>query len=91
MSNGAAAAAAAMARATKASGVLVRLTPDEFLNVLGRAEAPLVVISQARFFSRRYSYLSSYKGLAFITKSSDSLLLPGNCEIVWAKRIWILK
>jgi hypothetical protein len=86
MSNG---AAAAIAQAKKASGVILRLTPDEFLKVLGHAEAPLVVISQARVFSRQYSYVSSCKGLAFFTKSSESLLLPGNCETVRAKAIWI--
>jgi len=50
MSNGAE-AAAAIARAVKTSGVLMRLEPEEFLKVLNRMEAPLVVVSMGSFFS----------------------------------------
>jgi len=90
MSNGAEAAAlAAIAQAVKASGVLVRLEPEEFLKVLNRIEAPLIVVSPGRFFSRKTSYLTSYRGLAFFTKSLDSFPLPGRCEVITAGSIWI--
>ena len=90
MSNGAEAGAmAAIAQAIKASGAIVRLMPEEFLKILSRSEAPLVVIAKRLFLARDYSYLMSYKGLAFFTQSRDNLPLPGSCETVWARSIWI--
>ncbi len=89
INGGEAAAVAAIAQAIKASGAIVRQTPDEFLKVLGRSESPLVVMAKGGFLVQNYSYLTSYKGLAFFTRSRDSLPLPGKCEVVWAKTIWI--
>jgi hypothetical protein len=61
MSAGAAgaAAAAAVAQAIKASGVLVRVEPTEFLRVLQRQQEPLVVHATGGFFSTYYQYLTS--------------------------------
>ena len=84
---GGAAAAAAMA-AIKVSGTIVRISPDEMLRLLSRVERPLVVTSTTWAFGRRYVYLTSYKGLAFVTRSSEPLPLPG-CELVEAQRIWV--
>jgi hypothetical protein len=84
---GAAAAAAAIANAIKASGVLVRVEPEEFGKILARARDPLVVIAEGGFLSTNYQYLMSYKGLAFFTKSQTQLLLPAGTEIVTAGRI----
>jgi len=86
---GAAAAAAAIANAIKASGVLVRVTPENFGAILARAQAPMVIVNEGGFFSKKYRYLVSYKGFAFYTKSSEPLALPSGAEIVMAKRIWI--
>jgi hypothetical protein len=86
---GAAAAAAAIAQAIKASGVLVRLEPGEFLKILGRVENPLIVVAKGRFFNRGYQYLTSYKGLAFFAKSPEPLRLPPGAELVQAGSIWI--
>ena len=44
---GAAAAAGAIAQAIKASGVLVRLDPAEFLKIVGRVPEPFVLLSLA--------------------------------------------
>jgi len=86
----AAAAAAAMARATKASGVIVRMEPEGFARILQRQERPLVVQARGGIpWSKHYQYLTSYKGLAFFTKSPTPLSLPGSCELVVAERIWI--
>lgn len=84
---GAAAGAAAIAQAIKASGVLVRLAPEEFVKVLNRAKDPLVVVAQGGVFSTNYQYLIGYKGLAFFTKSSEPLALPAGVEVVTANRI----
>lgn len=91
MSAGAAAgaAAAAIAQATKASGVIVRVEPDDFLGILRRQPNALVVQATGGFFTTSYQYLTSYKGLAFFTKSPVPLDLPSGTEVVQAGRIWV--
>lgn len=89
MAAGAAAAAAAIANATKASGVIVKVSPDNFSSILGRVERPLVVHATGGLFSTHYKYLTSYKGLAFFTKSAVPLALPVGTELVNAQSIWI--
>ncbi len=68
---GAAAAAAARGKAIKASGVLVRLNPAEFVKILSRVPDPLVVTATGGIFTNNYQYLMGYKGLAFYTKSAE--------------------
>jgi hypothetical protein len=84
-----AAVAAAIANAIKASGVLVSVTPEDFAAILRRTERPLVVAAQGGFFSTSYKYLTSYKGLAFYTKSPAPLVLPPGAEVVNAKSLSI--
>lgn len=86
---GAAAAAAAIANAIKASGVVVRLEPDEFLKVLRRASDPLVVLSEPSGWFGKYQYLFSYKGLAFYARSKTPVALPTGCEVITVEQIWI--
>jgi hypothetical protein len=56
---GAAAAAAAIANAIKASGVLVRVEPEEFAKILRLAKEPLIVLAKGGFFGKNYQYLTS--------------------------------
>ena len=86
---GGAAAAAAIAQAIRASGVLVRVEPPEFLKIARKAADPLIVAATGGIFSKNYQYLMGYKGLAFYTKTSDPLSLPAGAEVVAANRIWI--
>ena len=86
---GAAVAAQVTAQAIKASGVVVRVEPDEFLKVLARGADPLVVTAPGGFLSSGHEYLFSYKGLAFFTNSSEPLALPDGAEVIAAQRIWI--
>jgi hypothetical protein len=86
---GAAAYAAMMARATKASGVIVRVTPADFLTILARSEVPLIIVAQGGVFKKHHQYLTSYKGLAFYTRSTDAFELPRKAEVVVAEKIWI--
>lgn len=86
---GGAAAAAAIAQAIKASGVIVGLEPDEFQKILRRQEAPLVVEALSGFRNKTRHYLTSYKGLAFHTKTKDRIILPSRAEVVLAKKIWL--
>jgi hypothetical protein len=83
------AAAAAIAQAIKASCVLVTVTPADFQTIVHRQKEPLVVHALGGVFSTKYLYLTSYKGLAFYTKSPEPLLLPSGTELVQAKGIWI--
>lgn len=90
MAGGAAgAAAAAIAQAIKASGAIVRVDPDDFMQILRRSDRPLVVHAVGGFLSTNHQYLTSYKGLAFFAKSRDELLLPGAAELIEAGKIWI--
>ncbi len=86
---GAAGAAAAIAQAIKASGVVVRLEPQDFSKILKRINDPLVVTAEGGFFKVKYQYLTSYKGIAFFTKSDLPLELPVAAEVVKAGKIWI--
>lgn len=80
--------AAAIAQAIKASGVVVRLAPEEFQKIIVRVPDPLVVVAQGGVFRPKFQYLMSYKGLAFFTKSSTPIDLPVGAEVVTAEKIW---
>jgi hypothetical protein len=80
---------AAIANAIKASGVFVRVEPSDFMTILKRADAPLVVVAQGGMFKKHYQYLTSYKGLAFCTTSEATLVLPSRVEVISAKSISI--
>ena len=83
------AAAAAIANAIKANGVVVRVEPADFLRILKLADAPLVVIGKAGVFKKDYAYLTSYKGLAFYATSASPIVLPPRIETIEAKKISI--
>ncbi|HUQ34736.1 MAG TPA: hypothetical protein VM095_21640 [Pyrinomonadaceae bacterium] len=82
-------AAAAIANAIRASGVVVRVDSVNFQTILRRIEKPLIIYAEGGVFSTNYQYLVSYKGLAFYTKSSAPLLLPAGAEIIKTAKIWI--
>jgi len=84
-----AAAAAVIANAIKASGVVVQVSPADFHAILRKIEKPLVIFAQGGFFSKNYQYLVSYKGFAFFTKAAEPMILLSEVETVAAKRIWI--
>jgi len=84
-----AAAAAAIARAVKASGAIVGMEPEDFMVIVNRCEKPLVVVAPGGLLDRSYRYLVGYKGLVFHTKARTQLMLPGKAEVVHARAIWI--
>ncbi len=86
---GSSAMLAAMIEATKASGVIVRVEPQAFCELVERVAAPLVVEATSGIFSKKFCYLTSYKGLAFYTKSPTQLVLPADAELVRARKIWV--
>ena len=89
MAAGGAAVAAAIAQAIKASGVVVRVDPADFEIIMRKSEKPLVVYARGGFLSTNHQYLTSYKGLAFFTKSAEQIQLPFGTELIEAKKIWI--
>ena len=82
-------AAAAIANAIKASGVVVRLSAVDFQTLLRRVEQPLVVYAEGGFFKKNYHYLVSYRGLAFYTKSDAPILLPTGVETIVAEKMYM--
>lgn len=85
----AAAIAAAIANAIKASGVVVRVPPEDFASILRRVEKPLVIYNKGGFFSTTHQYLTSYKGFAFYTKTANQIDLPKSVEVIIAESVWI--
>lgn len=83
---GAAGAAAAIAQATKASGVIVRIDPNDFERIVRENDEPLVVHATGGFFSVVHMYLTSYRGLEFFTKSAVPLSFTARCQMVEAKK-----
>ena len=86
-----AAAAAYIANATKASGAIVRLDPQEFMRIISKMKSPLIVVSRATggLFSRNNEYLTNYRGIFFYTKTGTALNLPGDAELVSARSFWM--
>ena len=89
MADGAAAAAAIIANAIKASGTLVRVEPETFVGLVRRSEKPLIIYSQSGLFTKNHQYLISYKGFAFFTRSREQIDLPRSVEVIVADKIWI--
>ena len=85
----AAAIAAMIANAVKASGTVVRIDPDEFVKILKKVESPLVIYAEGGMISTNYQYMVSYKGFAFYTKADEPIQLPKKAEVVGADKIWI--
>lgn len=84
-----AAIAAAIANAVKASGVVVRLEPEDFMKVLGRIKEPLVLYNKGGLFTTKHQYLVSYKGFAFYTRTSTEIFLPAAAEVITVRSIWL--
>ena len=81
-------AAQMIAEAVKASGTVVKVEPAEFAKLLAKTDHPLVVYSEGGLLQTQYQYLTSYKGFAFFTKTTEQISLPRTAEIVVAKKIW---
>jgi hypothetical protein len=84
-----AAAAVAIANATKATGAIVKLTPEEFARILARIDQPVIVQGKGGFLYRKFQYLTNYKGFFFFTQSKEPLQLPYKAELIAAKNIWV--
>ena len=78
-----------VANAVRAFGTIVTVEPPEFQKILDAQSEALVVLSEGGFFKTTHQYLTSFKGLAFFTKSSEPLLLPADAVLVRAVTIQV--
>lgn len=85
----AAAAAAAIANAVKATGAIIRVTPEEFSRILARIEQPVIVQGKGGFLYRKFQYMTNYKGFFFFTMADHAVQLPYKAELIAASNIWI--
>ncbi len=85
----AAAWAAAIAKAIKASRAIVQVEPNDFLVILSKTNKPLVVLAEGGFLRTNYQYLTGHKGFVFFTTSPAPLQLPSDIELIVANKIWI--
>jgi hypothetical protein len=78
---------AAIANASKATGAVVTLEPDEFRKILDRVKAPLVIYATGGILRTNHQYSIAYKGFVFFTKSSTMIDLPSDAEVIAASSI----
>jgi hypothetical protein len=76
-----------IANAVKAFGTVVTVEPDEFLKIAGLQTQPLIAVAEGGFFKTTHQYLTSYKGLAFFTKSPTPLTLQPDAQVIKAASI----
>jgi hypothetical protein len=88
MGAGAVAVAAAM-EATKASGAIVQVPPEEFRKLVEMNPDGVLVHAMGGLFYSKHRYLMGYKGLVFHTSTSEPVSVPRGCLVVEAKKIWI--
>jgi hypothetical protein len=67
----------------------VEVEPDDFQKIIAKTQAPLVIRAVEGRRTKKYKYLTEYKGLVFHTESRSELLLPSRAEIISAKEISI--
>lgn len=82
-------AAGAVVQAIKGSGAMVNLAPNDFIALVSRCSSPLVVMAKGKFSTTKFQYLTSYKGIAFFTKSPSPLDLPMDAERIVAEKMWL--
>lgn len=77
----------AQLNAIKAFGIVVTVDKDDFRSILMRQDAPLVVHAEGGILTTKHRYLTSYKGLAFVTVQKQELQLPAGVERIEAEKI----
>lgn len=69
-------------QALKMNGAFIKLTAEDFQNLLNRNENLAVVLSKASFFKTTYTYVTSHKGLIFYCKNDEQLSVPSKHELI---------
>jgi hypothetical protein len=65
------AVAAAIINAAKASGAIVHVAPEQFLDLADKIEFPLIVYATGGLFTTTHRYLMPYGGLFFLYKTQN--------------------
>ncbi|MFO0908301.1 MAG: hypothetical protein U0794_08065 [Isosphaeraceae bacterium] len=81
--------AAVRSQAVRASGVIVRIEPDGFQQLIDGQPEPMVVMASSGWLTSSYTYLTTHKGLAFTCQSRTPLEFGKNVELIAAGSIWI--
>lgn len=76
-------------KAIRAAASIVEVAPKDFLSILERAEKPLVISARGGILRRRFSYVVSFRGLTFVTRSRERLTLPEGTDVIAAVRMWL--
>jgi hypothetical protein len=74
-------------QALKMNGAFIKLTPENFQNLLNRNEGLAVVTSSVTFFGTTFTYVTSYKGLIFFCKTKSQLSIAGRHETIQAESL----
>lgn len=69
------------------SGVRVAVEPAEFIKIISRANAPLVIMEETGVIKEKYLYLTIYRGVPIIAKSERKLALPEDADTIEASEI----
>ncbi len=86
---GGATAAAVIAQAIKACGVLVQVDPAEFQKIMDRHKEPLVVTGEGGFLTTTYKYLCNYRGICFYAQSTSPIHIPSHADVIVSNKIWM--
>lgn len=72
-------------------GTISTVSVDAFFKIIEIKESGFVVASQEGFFEKNYKYFTCVDGIYFYCVSKESLIIPGNIEIIVSKKIYIPK
>ena len=75
--------------ATRATGVIVHVDAGDFQALIKRAVEPMILVARGGVFKKHYQYMTTYKGLAFFTRSDRPLEFAGRHEKIMVKKLWI--
>ena len=74
-------------QALKMNGVFVKITKEDFQNLINRNEGLVIVVSKTGLFSNQYLHVTSYKGLVFYCKNKDVLSISNKNETLYSNSI----
>jgi hypothetical protein len=79
---------AAMIQAIRASGAIVRVEARDFDRIVRSAGDALVIRARPSAFSRKYHYMTSYRGFIFYTRTREQLQFASSVEVIEAKTVY---
>ncbi len=87
--SGAAAAQQAISNAVMASGAIIKIDNNSFINLLSKMDSAVVIEAKGGVFGTRWNYLTNYKNFYFFTKSKEKIGIPSRHELIKSSRIWV--